>query len=59
MADDDDDPVIDSSSAFLEHTIEVTNETMREKITIAGYTTLAVLVKREPVFAKSVCANVR
>ena len=46
-------------SLFLEHTIGVTNDVMRVKITTARYTTLAVLVKKEPVFAKRVCAVVR
>ena len=46
-------------NGFLQITIGVANDNMRDRIRAAGYTTLADLVRREPEFAKKVCSQVR
>ena len=51
--------VIVDINGFLHTTIGVVNVNMRDRIAAAGYTTLAILVKKEHVFAKKVCAVVR
>ena len=44
---------------YLEDELGVENDLMRERIQAAGFSTLRILVKKEPDFAKKVCNVVR
>lgn len=49
----------DNMDEYLEHGLEVYNDEMRDRIQVAGFSTLPSLVKRKPDFAHKVCQVVR
>ena len=52
-------PAIATMDAYLEQTLGVANQGMRDKIVAAGFTNMDVLVKKADTFAHQACQTVR